>query len=181
MKPSLAFIKQWSKREKMVFGVTCLIVGLVVTDQLIVRPIIRVFQSLDREAGDLKTNVRKSMRLLSQKKNILSQQKTLESCAVKGKSPEEETVALLKLIEDLANQASVNVLYIKPASVKTEDVGKKYYIVLQCEGKMEQLITFFHKVEGSNQLLRIEKYEIEPAEKGSSVAKTHVRISKTVV
>ena len=170
-----------SKREKMILLASSFFVLLTFSDRLMIGPIINTYKSLDQQTLDLQMNIKHSMHLLAQKERIKQQAEKLASFSVKEKSPEEETGALLKLVEDLANQSSVNLLYIKPANAKTTEVGKKYYVTLECEAKMEQLITFFHKIEDSSHLLRIEHYEIQPLEKGSSVAKTAVKISKTFV
>jgi Tfp pilus assembly protein PilO len=177
----IAFFNRLSKREKLFFLGAGLVIGMVVSDRLVVRPIAGTFGSLERELEDLQTEIKKSIRLLSQKERILNEVKEYAGYSVRAKSTEEETVALLKHIEELANRANVSLLYVKPAPAKTDETGKRYYATLECEGQMEQVVQFFYEVENSNLLLTIEKYALQPTSKGSSVVKSAATISRTAV
>jgi hypothetical protein len=46
---------------------------------------------------------------------------------------------------------------------------------------MEQVPTFFQGIESSTKLLKIEKYQIQPKTKDSSIARCAVTIYKTVL
>ena len=170
-----------SFREKIFLGTAALMATLVFSDQFAIRPIIRTLDSLNQQINNLQADIKKSVRLLSQKEQIRQELQAYTIYSVPHRSPEEETVALLKLIEELANRASVNLLYVKPAAGKTEEEEKKYYATLECEGPMEQIISFFYEVEHSNQLLKIEKYVLRPASKGSLVVKLAATISRPVL
>ena len=178
---SLAFLSRLSKREKMIFAVTLVFASIVVSDRLVVSPLVGSFRSMDREMNDLKTNIRKSIRLLAQKDRLEKQLKEYASFSVQAKSPEEEAVALLRYVEDLSNKAGVNLLYAKPGGSKTEEKVKKYYVNLECEAQMAQLTAFFYDIENSDQLLKIEKFAMQSSAEGSSVSKSVVTVSRTVV
>ena len=170
-----------SKREKMILYVTSFAVSIMVVDRFVVRPIVNTFHSLDQEVHDLQTNIRKSIRLLAQKERMLNEAKQYASYSAELKSPEEEAVALLKHVEELANQSSINLLYAKPAASPPQEQIKKYYVNLEFEGQMEQLVNFFYQIENSKLLLRIEKYTLQPTAKGSSVVKCTATVSKAIV
>jgi hypothetical protein len=57
-------------------------------------------------------------------------------------------------------------------------MGKKYFATLESEGPMQQLLTFFYEVENSTQLLKVEKYTLQPIAKGSTVVKCAATISR---
>lgn len=181
LKFSLDFLKKLSKREKTVLVGTATVIALAFSDRLILRPIFTTFRSMEQESKDLQVSIKKSMRLLSQKEDIKRLAEEYATYSVQAKSADEEIVALLKKVEGIAGKSSVNLLYVKPAGTANEGNAKKYFASLECEGQMQQLIIFFHAIENSEELLRIEKYEIEAASEESSVAKAAIRISKTVV
>lgn len=181
MKFSFAFFSRLSKREKVVFYATSFVVGILLADRLILQPIVHTLHSSHRELEDLESSIKKSMKLLSQKDRILKEVKEYASYSVQAKSAEEEMVGLLKFIEDLANESNVNLVYAKPAGEKEEGKIKKFLVNMECETQMQGLMNFFYKVEDSKQLLRIEKYTIQPSSPGSSVVKSAITISKTVV
>ena len=121
------------------------------------------------------------MRLLSQKERMLEEIERYKAYSVEVKSPEEETGALLKHIEELANQSSVNLLYAKPAGSKPDEAVKKFIVTLECEGQMAQMINFFYQIENSTLLLKIDKFTLQPASNGSSVVKCAATISRTIL
>ena len=177
----IGFFNRLSKREKIIFSLTAAVVGTLVLDQLLFRPIVHTFRSFNLQAQDLKSNIRKSMRLLSQKDRMMKDVTEFASYSTESKTPEEETLALLKHIEELANKSSVNLLYVKPAGAKPEGVTKKYFLTLECEGQMGQLVDFFYQIETAKFLLKIEKYALQPTSQSSSVIKCAATVSRTVV
>lgn len=175
----VTFLNRLSPRER-VFLVGAVAMGvLVFSDHLVVRPLVKTFGSLEQQLADLHRDIKKSVKLLSQKNRIMNEVHGYSTYTLRAKSPEEETVELLKLIQELANKADVNLLYVKPAPVKSA-AGEKdnVYATLESEATMEQVINFFYLVESSQQLLKIEKYSIQPVAKGSRVAKCAATISR---
>jgi Tfp pilus assembly protein PilO len=90
-------------------------------------------------------------------------------------------VSLLKEIESFANKSSVYLVDMKPAGLKPSDSSKKYLISLNCEAQMEQLSDFMYNIENSNKLLTIEKYQISPKSKESSVVRCSMSIAKIIM
>ena len=177
----IARFNRLSKRERLIAIAAFGIVFVMVTDQLVVRQIFKSLQSLDQQAKDLENNIKKSVRMLSEKERMLVEIEKYKVYAVETKSTEEETGALLKHIEELANQSSVNLLYAKPASSKPDEVVKKFIVTVECEGQMAQMIEFFYEIENSNLLLKIDKFTLQPTASGSSVVKCGATISRAVV
>jgi Tfp pilus assembly protein PilO len=71
---------------------------------------------------------------------------------------------------------------MKPSGLKEEkDNTKKYLVSLSCEGQMEQIMDFMYNVENSRKFLTIEKYQISPKTKESSVINCTMTISKIVI
>jgi hypothetical protein len=93
-------------------------------------------------------------------------------------SPDEEMNFLLNLIGDFARQASVDLLYIKRSGFKNEKMQRKYYIDLNCQGTMSQIVNFLYLIENSKKLLNVEKLIISPRSESSSIANCRITISK---
>ena len=113
-----AFVNRLNKREKIVFAVTAAVVGILVLDQLVLRPIFHTFYSLSQEKSGLEASIKKSVRLLAQKDRMMKEVKHYTEYVATAKSSEEDIVALLKHIQGLASESSVNLLYVKPAPAK---------------------------------------------------------------
>jgi len=175
------FLGRMKKREKLFLYGASLMIAFAFSDQVIVRPIAGTFRSSGQELQDLRTEIKRTMRILSQKDRIMKQIGRDRMYAAHTGSEEEEMLSVLEHIEELAAKAAVNLLFVKPAGVKTEGITKKYYVALQCEGQTMQVATFFHELESSPRLLKIEKYAIQPARKKSSILKATATIFRAAV
>lgn len=174
----VSFLTHLSPRERIFFFVTGMIVIVFISDRIVIQPIFNTFRSMELGVENLQSDIKKSIKLLSQKERLLREQKEYEVFASGTRSPEEQAVALLQHIEELANRANVNLLYVKPASTKEEGAEKKSVATLECEGRMEEIVRFFYEIENSNQLLKIEKYVLRPTAQGSTVVKLAATVSR---
>jgi len=171
------FYQHLSQREKIILYLSITVVMIVVADQLVLSPIIKSVQSLDQKIYDTESNIKASIRLLGQKEKMMKEAEHYASYAPSSKkSGEDEVLVLLKLVQELASQASVNLLYSKPGGGEAKE-RNVYRVSLECEGQMDQLINFFYAIENSKLLLRIEKYSLQPTAKGSSVIKCAAIVS----
>ena len=181
MRALTKFYAKLSKSERRILGATLLLVGFAFVDRVIVMPIATTLSSLSQNVREQESSIKKSMNVLLHKDTILAESKEYMSYSVEAKNPEEEMVGLLKEVESVAEKSGVSLIYVKPGTVKEENEVKKYYANLECEAPMEQVATFFHDIESSNQLIKIEKYQIQPKSKDSSIARSTVSVYKTVL
>lgn len=177
----LVFISRLSKRERYIFYGAALVISLTFLDRLILGAISSKIELLDKEIQIQEAVIRKSLYILTQKDRIGKALGEYAFSAASSQSQEEEMVFFLRDIEELANKCSLYVIDIKQTGIIEEDILKEYLVRVNCEGQMEQLAEFFYRLENSNQLMKIEKYDIRPKTKGSSVARCTVFISKAVL
>jgi cell division protein FtsL len=171
-----------SKREKVVFYVTCLFLFLVVLDKLVIYPVYSKVISLNKEIKDKETGITQDLRILSQEQRIILETKKYASYLSNPESDEEAITSFLKEIENLANKSSLYIVDMKPAGVKSEKGNtRKFQLSLNCEGQMEQLIEFMFSVENFDSLLNIERYQINPKTKDSSTVQCTITISKIII
>ncbi len=180
-KKLLEMYAKLSKREKMIFYISTLMILFFILDRVVVGPVYHKMKALDMKIQDEEISIKQALHVLVQKDKILHEGRQYESYSVDAPNPEKEAVALLKEIESTADKAGVSLLYVKPAKDETEGAAHKFYATLECESEMTSLAGFFHEIEGSNKLLKIEKFDIEPKSKDSSVARCAMTISKTVL
>jgi type IV pilus assembly protein PilO len=173
-----AFASRLSKREKLIVYFAIFFASLTVLDRFIINPISHKIKSLDNEIKEKELSIQSNSRILAQKDRILAEANKYSSFLSGNLSEEEEITSLLKEIEAFASKSSVYLVDIKPASIKNIGSLKKYFINLNCEAQVEQLAEFMYNIESSNKLLTIERYEISPRSKDSSIAKCSMVISK---
>ncbi|MBU1061781.1 MAG: hypothetical protein KJ952_03545, partial [Candidatus Omnitrophica bacterium] len=176
-----SFLARLNKREKAILYGALFIVSLTALDRLVIYPIFSKMEALDEEIKKTESDIKKNLHILSHKDRILAEKTKYNSFLSSSKSGEEEMTTLLKEIEVLANENSIYLVDMKPRGL--EDVGgsQKYFINLNCEAQMEQLTTFMYAIESSDRLFTIEKYQISPKSKDSSLARCNMAISKIIV
>lgn len=175
-----AVFAKLSKKERLILYVVIFIVSLVMLDRLIVSPVLSKMNSLDKEIKKKEAEIKKDLRIVARKDRILAENVKYSSFLDVFESKEDQAASSLKEIEDYADKASVYLVDMKPSSVKESGASKKYLINLNCEAQMEQLISFMYNIENSKELLTIERFQVSPKARGSSVAKCNMVISKTI-
>jgi hypothetical protein len=180
MQTFYTILARLSKKEKLILYVAVSFVSLALLDRLIISPIFSKMKSLNREIQEKESGIKKNLRILAQKDRILAESAKYSSFLSSPESGEDQITSLLKEIEGYANKASVYLIDMKPSGVKDIGPSKKYLINLNCEAQIEQLTSFMYNIENSSELLTIEKYQISPKAKESSVARCSMSISKMV-
>lgn len=176
-----AFLARLSKRERIIFYFTACFILVMSLDRLIVFPVYSRIHTLNKEIKDKESDIKRDLHILTKKDKILSESAKFSSFFESAKTEEEEMTLVLKEIENLASKASVYMVDMKPGAIKTMGELKKYQVNLNCEAQMEQIVSFMYDIENSNKLLTIEKYQMNPKSKESSVVVCSLSISKVVI
>ncbi|MDP2831068.1 MAG: hypothetical protein Q8O02_02310 [Candidatus Omnitrophota bacterium] len=175
------FLGRLSKKDKIIFYIAVFIVAILILDRAIISPVFSKIRSLNKELQDKQDNIKKNLRILAQKDRILAQGVKYNSLLGDFKMNDDEQVTLvLKELESLANKSSVYLVDMKPSGIKESGSSKMILINLNCEAQMEQLVDFMYNMENSNSLISIEKYQLTPKTKESSVAKCSISVYKVV-
>lgn len=179
IKKLLARYTRLSKREKQILYGTALVLGLLFTDRIIVGPVVYKMIQLDRQIQTEEAAIKKSLHILLRKDQIIEDGKKLTAYMVRSQDKEREMTHLLRELENIANRSKVNLVYVKPGSTQESQGMIRHLATLECEAQMPEVATFFHHIEGSDLLLKVEKYEIQPRSRDSSIARCVMTISKT--
>jgi len=178
----LSKIQKLSRREKLVFFGALIFVSLALTDRLIIRTFFGILSNQDKQIRDKETQIKASLRVMSQKDRIELQHTNYKSYLGSAKTENEEFTSILKVLDSLAPvQPGFNLVDMKPAGVKESAASKKYLVTLNCEGTMEKLTEFMYNIETSTKLLAVDKYEITPKSKDTNLAKCSMTISNLVL
>ena len=118
---------------------------------------------------------------MSHEKQIVEEKNKHASALMDPQSEEEDTTTFLRDIEDLAKKSSVYLVDIKPSGKNDTVAPKQYLIELNFEGQMEQVFNFFYDITHSDQLVKIERYQIRLKMEGSSIVTCSMFISKLIV
>lgn len=176
------YLKGLTKKQKYFLYIAISLVSLAFFDRVILSPIISRVSSLNQEIKEKKRNIHRNLRILSYKDSILSETAKYTSFLKPGEGAEEGITVMLKEVESLANEESIYLLDMKPRrSVTKVDSFNEYSIDLTGEAQMDQVMDFMYNIENSSDLLTIDRYEISPKSRNSSVARFSMTISKLVL
>jgi hypothetical protein len=186
MKPAFiqnlfSVVSHFSKREKLIFYGAIVFISLALVDRVLVRSFGARLNSLDQEIIARQADIKRSIKILAQKKKIDSQSADYSAYIGSESSENEQFTALSKEILNLAQKASIYLIDVKSAGVKELEKSKKFLVNLICEGKMEQIAAFMYRVETFDRLLTVEKYQINPKSKDTDTAKCSMVISQLVI
>ncbi|OPX28141.1 MAG: hypothetical protein B1H08_06505 [Candidatus Omnitrophica bacterium 4484_171] len=170
-------LDRFSRRERIIFYASVVFVALALIDRLLVSPALDKIASLESNITDKKEIIQKDLHFIYLKKGIEKEASSYAGYFKKEASYDEGMNAFLKLIEDIARRSSIDLLNIRPAGVKAEKGIVKYYVDLNCRGRMEQIILFIYRIESAKKILTIDKVTISAQEEGSSVAQCRLTVS----
>jgi Tfp pilus assembly protein PilO len=176
----LNFLSRLSRREKTIFYVAAAIVSLTLADRLLLAPVI---QKIDNQASEIENKekgIERMSFILAQKDRIIAESAKYIQFLTKTRSTDEEATTILKEIEAIANDNSMYIVDLKPIGFRDSAQMKKYMVSITCEGQMGNVFGFMYNLESSPQLLRVERCEIVPKSKESSIASSTLMISKII-
>jgi len=181
IKSVVAFVTKLSKRERTIFYCTLGVVTMVLLDRTILSPIIDKVNHLSETIQAKEEAIEQSQLIVTQEERIKGETSLYAPYLVKPKSEEKTITAFLKGVETLAKKSSVYLIDIKPAGKDIEGNTIQYFVKLNFEAQMEQVVNFFYNVSNFEELIKIENFEIQPKSVGSSVVVCSTTISKSVI
>jgi Tfp pilus assembly protein PilO len=176
----IASISRLSKRERLIAYAVIIFISAAALDRLIISPVFSKMKSLESAITDKEANIKKSARIMSQKDRIAVESAKYSTFLTSALSEEEEMVSLLKELEKIANASSVYLMDMKPVNVQNVGSFKKFAVTLNCEAQMEQLVDFIYNIESSKKMLMVEKFQIGPKAKKSSIAKCGMTVYRVI-
>lgn len=176
-----SFISKLSKREKIIFYITLFVIFSFVVTRFLLNPAISKIEALDKEIAKEEEDIKKSFLLLSRENEIIAEYDKYSPYFEKPETESVEPISLLKGIESLAQNASVELLDIRPSPAQEDALIKEYFISLNCEAPMDKIFSFLYGIESSEQLLSVERLTVTPREEGTDIVKCNIYISKVFI
>lgn len=168
-----------SKIEKILWGVAVIFVGAALLDRLFISPVFQKFQTIREEIKRQKTNMVRDTRFLSYRDKIVKESQIFSRYYTNEIQDDDVINAeFLSSVERLASRSNVNLVKSSPTEIKKTRQYLLYYSNLDCTGNLEDVIGFMYKINTTNDLLKIVKFNMSP-QRGSTAA--DVNASMTIV
>jgi Tfp pilus assembly protein PilO len=153
-------IRVLTKREKTILYITIVIFILSLGFNFFIVPILTKNEKLNKEIILARTRLKKHLQLLSQKEYIQSEYNKFSS-NYKASNQQEGTLgSALSELENLAKNANIRIVDIRPEATKNLALYKEILIDLRTEGTMEGYLKFIYDLENSLSLLRIKRLRL---------------------
>ena len=156
------FITNLSDKESKFFYWTIVAVVLAVFDALFLAPILEDLKLTDEKILEQKSSTLSALRILSYKDRIVSEKESVEEYFSELKDEDVLNAEFLGFMERLATRANVNLTKSNPTIMDKERRHIRYYAELDCNGSLENMLTFMHSINTSSQLLKIISLQLTP-------------------
>lgn len=149
-----------TKREKIILYTTIGVIIFSIGFNFLVAPLLTKNDNLNKEININRAKLTKYLRLLSQKDSIQSKYSKLSADFKVSTRQEGALVTTLSELENIAKNANIRIIDIRPQAPKSSDLYKEVIIELRTEGTMESYLDFIYTMENSLLLLRIKKIQL---------------------
>ncbi|HLF19106.1 MAG TPA: hypothetical protein VI749_09520 [Candidatus Omnitrophota bacterium] len=173
------FVSGLSEKERKVFYITVLFVSLALFDRLFIGPVLSHLERLDLEIEKQKVDILRDRRFLAYQDRIKKESEIFSkyfSAAV----PDDDVVnaQFLSLIEKLATLGKVSLIKSNPSHTNKQELFNEYFASVDCNGNLEDVISFMHTINTTEELLKVTKFNMSPRRGGSE---NEVKVSMSVV
>ncbi len=177
-----AFAAKLGKSEKILVGVASAVVFIAIMDGLVLGPILSELKAMDKKIFAKAEAIKRDKKIASFRGRIMEEYAKYSNYLDTGEFSQEEIIAaLLKKIENLANQQSITVKNIQPGDVEEKPVFQVYKTSLECEGTLTNMLSFMNLLEQSDYLFEITRYSVGPKSKGADIVKCNMDIARTLI
>ncbi len=148
-----------SSREKKILYITVGVIIFSFVFNTLISPFLKKNEDLNKEINITGAKLIKYMWLLAQKETIQGKYKKLSS-SLKLPEQEDTIVSVLSELENLAKNANIHIVDIRPQIPRSPDSYKELFIDLRAEGDMQGYLKFVYDIEHSLLSLTIKRLQL---------------------
>ncbi|MCK4248849.1 MAG: hypothetical protein KAX15_03635 [Candidatus Omnitrophica bacterium] len=186
------FFSRLSDREKTILYITIFIISIVFLDQMILSPIMTKMSQLSKDIDFQEETIKRNLTILARKDKIVEEQNKYSPYLVaRRKSDEEEDRSFSLELQALAKD-TIDLIDIRSSGInKIGLLSRQYVIDLNFEAEMKYIFQFLYKIENSDKLYSVEKYNIrskpdmsmeeDDEEEEPNVLTCSISISKVII
>ncbi|MBF0594384.1 MAG: type 4a pilus biogenesis protein PilO [Candidatus Omnitrophica bacterium] len=176
------FISGLSPIEKKFLIITVVFVFLALFDRLLLGPNLARLNEIDENIVKEESVVKQNKHFLTYRDRIVKEAGVFKDFYAKDVRAEEEVIGeFLKKIELMATQSQVELSKISPAGQEYQKDYIKYFVTLDCSGKLEDITNFIYAVNNSKDLLKIEKMNMLGNNRDAEKVQVALTISRMII
>jgi len=169
-------------REKAFFYAAVGALIFMMTDLLVLNPILSEIKVLEAEITAKSQSIQRDMRIVSFKDSIVGEYRQYEQHLDSGEKTQEEIIAgLLKKLENVATENKIKITNVMPGELEDKPIYKIYKTTLEFEGTLKETLLFMNVLEESDNLFQITRYMIAPKNKSGESMKANMDVSRILI
>lgn len=149
-----------AKREKIILYAAIALLAFSIGFNLIIQPLLKKNDMLDKEISVTRAKLNRSLRLLSQKEFVEDRYNKFFSSFPAFEKLEDTPVSILSALEELAVDSDMRIIEMRPEAAKKTGPYQETIIDLRAEGSIESYIRFIYGVDNSLGALQIRKLQL---------------------
>jgi hypothetical protein len=176
------FISGLSANEKKLLAFASLVVVVFLFDRLLVAPSMSRLRDIDEAIAKEEKVVGQNTRFLAHRDRVVQEAAVFKDFYAKGVRAEEEVIGdFLKKIESLATKSEIMLVKVFPDGQDVQKNYIKYFVTLDCSGKIENITNFMYAVNSSPELLKVEKMNLLGNVREAEKVQATITISKMIM
>jgi hypothetical protein len=176
------FYNKLSDKERKIFYGAIIALVIAFFDMLFLRPVLSRLDQLDGDIRSTTQAVERNIRFISYRDKIFAEDEIFRQYETdEAKTGEEIIAGFLKTIEGLASETKVSLSRVTPSDVVAKKGFVLYFANVECAGKLEDVITFMHHIDSTNNLLKIVQMNMAGNKASKEEVKVEMKVAKLVI
>lgn len=176
------FISELSPNGRKILIVAAFFVLLAAFDRLFLGPSLNKLKEIDDKIVNEESIVRQNIKFLSYRERVAREAGLYKDFYAASVRSEEEIIAeFLKKIELLATQSQVTLSKVSPSAQDYQKERIKYFVSIDCSGKLEDISNFVYLINNSRELLKVEKMNFAANNRDAEKIQATMTVSRMII
>ena len=171
----------FSQRERVLFGLTFLAIGIGMLYAGIYLPIHNQSVSLQERIELAERQLQKTERTIYRGKFTEEEYQSLLEYFKQTASDEQEMSSMLSQIESAARGINMRIVDMKPRRPKLNDLYNQFLVNLEIDGELVPVTEFIHKLQSAPYLFHIDEMRLNKPSPQLAELKCQVTLSKILI
>lgn len=171
-------LNKLNKREKTLLFAVAVLVFIWVAYSLIVEPFYNRWVGLNKDIRISKIVLKKGIKIFKQKEYVTGEYDKYLARFTAKESNEEEMALILNEIERQARKSFVRIVNMKPRRVVKSNFYRIFYVDLDTEASMRNILKFIKSLKDSKLSLHVEQLTLNSRAKDPSILVGKMTVSR---
>jgi Tfp pilus assembly protein PilO len=176
-----SFISQRTPSEKTLLFVTVAICMIAIIYLGFINPSLNKIKELDIAIELEKESVQNDLNFVAYRPAVEAERALITKYFATLKDENKLNSFLQKTLQEIEQETNVNLVKKNPDVPRRDEYFTEYIVNVDCVGEFKDVVAFMHKVNNSDELLKILKYRLVPKRGSEDQMTVSMTIAKMVI